>query len=68
MKMFRVEVAGPMDPLLAFQAVDTAKSELVAQPFPKLSGGRIPLRAVSATERVGRILEGVQAGHSEDFC
>ena len=66
--MLGVKVAGSMDPLLAFQAVDAAKGELVAQPIAKLSGGCVPLRAVSATVRRGRILEGVQAGHWGVFC
>lgn len=67
LKMFGVKVAGAIHPLLAFEAINAAKGEPVAQPFTKLNGRRISLRAVSATMRVVRIMNSVQAVHCEDF-
>lgn len=68
LEMIGVKVSRAMHPLLSLQAVDTAEIKLVPQPVAILNGGRVPLRAMSATMGMCRILKGIPASHREDFC
>ena len=44
-----MKMADAIHPLFAFEAVDTAKGELVAEPRPELDGAAVAAWAVLAT-------------------